>query len=69
VLESNDFHPGRSGRDHLRALALAVEIPPRRVDEVLEVVELTVDADRRVKTYSCAGRRVPVEVLRSTSTT
>src|SRR5215217_2533390 len=27
VLESNDFHPGRSGREHLRVLALAAEIP------------------------------------------
>ena len=35
VLESNDFHPGRSGRDHLRVLALAAEVPVERVDEVL----------------------------------
>src|SRR5215218_10998704 len=35
VLESNDFHPGRSGRDHLKMLALAAEIPSSRVDEVL----------------------------------
>ena len=33
VLESNDFHPGRSGRDHLRALALAADIPSGRLDE------------------------------------
>jgi len=57
VLESNDFHPGRSGRDHLRALALAAEIPPSRVDEVLEVVELAADAERRVKTYSLGMRQ------------
>jgi ABC-2 type transport system ATP-binding protein len=52
VLESNDFHPGRSGRDHLRVLALAAEIPSSRVEEVLELVELDSAADRRVKTYS-----------------
>jgi ABC-2 type transport system ATP-binding protein len=52
VLESNDFHPGRSGRDHLRMLAIAAGIPPGRVDEVLELVELTDDAGRRVKGYS-----------------
>ncbi|MDQ2968695.1 MAG: ATP-binding cassette domain-containing protein [Actinomycetota bacterium] len=52
VLESNDFHPGRSGGDHLRALALAAGIPPSRVDEVLELVELASNAERRVKTYS-----------------
>ncbi len=57
VLESNDFDPGRSGGDHLRALALAAEIPPSRVDEVLQLVELTANADRRVKTYSLGMRQ------------
>jgi ABC-2 type transport system ATP-binding protein len=57
VLESNDFHPGRSGRDHLRALALAAELPPSRVAEVLELVELDSAADRRVKTYSLGMRQ------------
>src|SRR3954467_8858320 len=40
VLESGDFDPGRSGRNHLRALALAAEISFDRVEEVLELVEL-----------------------------
>jgi ABC-2 type transport system ATP-binding protein len=57
VLESNDFHPGRSGRDHLRVLAIAGEIPERRVDEVLGVVELEAAAHRRVKTYSLGMRQ------------
>ena len=57
VLESSDFHPGRSGRDHLRALALAAEIPSSRVEEVLELVELASAADRRVKTYSLGMRQ------------
>jgi ABC-2 type transport system ATP-binding protein len=57
VLESNDFHPGRSGRDHLRALALAAEIPRGRVEEVLELVELEPVAARRVKTYSLGMRQ------------
>jgi ABC-2 type transport system ATP-binding protein len=57
VLESNDFHPGRSGRDHLRALALQAELPSSRVDEVLEVVELASVADRRLKTYSLGMRQ------------
>ncbi len=57
VLESNDFHPGRSGRDHLRALALAAEIPPGRVDAVLEIVELDTAAGRRVRTYSLGMRQ------------
>jgi ABC-2 type transport system ATP-binding protein len=57
VLESNDFHPGRSGRDHLKMLALAAEIPSSRVDEVLELVELRDKADRRVRTYSLGMRQ------------
>jgi ABC-2 type transport system ATP-binding protein len=57
VLESSDFHPGRSGRNHLRALALAAKIPRSRVDEVLELVNLSADADRRVKSYSLGMRQ------------
>jgi ABC-2 type transport system ATP-binding protein len=57
VLESADFHPGRSGRDHLRALSLAARIPPGRVEDVLELVELGAAAGRRVKTYSLGMRQ------------
>jgi ABC-2 type transport system ATP-binding protein len=57
VLESTDFHPGRFGRDHLRALALAAKIPPARVEEVLELVELATAAERRVKMYSLGMRQ------------
>jgi ABC-2 type transport system ATP-binding protein len=57
VLESNDFHPGRSGRDHLRALALAAELPASRVEEVLALVELERAAHRRVRTYSLGMRQ------------
>jgi ABC-2 type transport system ATP-binding protein len=57
VLESNDFHPGRSARDHLRALAVAEEISLDRVQEVLELVELGTAAPRRVRTYSLGMRQ------------
>ncbi len=57
VLETGDFHPGRSGRDHLRSLALAAEIEPDRVEEVLELVELDAAASRRVRTYSLGMRQ------------
>jgi ABC-2 type transport system ATP-binding protein len=57
VLESDDFHPSRSGRNHLRALALAAELPPSRVEEVLDVVELTEAAGRRVRAYSLGMRQ------------
>jgi ABC-2 type transport system ATP-binding protein len=57
VLESGDFDPGRSGRNHLRALALAAEIGFDRVDEMLELVELNAAADRPVRTYSLGMRQ------------
>ena len=64
VLEATDFHPGRSGRDHLFSLALALgeggsgsflereRAAGARVDAVLGLVEL-----------SDAGRHVPVSTL------
>jgi ABC-2 type transport system ATP-binding protein len=57
VLESTDYHPGRSGRNHLRALALAAELPLGRVEEVLELVELRQAASRPVRTYSLGMRQ------------
>jgi ABC-2 type transport system ATP-binding protein len=57
VLEATDFHPGRSGRDHLRMLGQAVGVPDARVEEVLALVELTDAARRRVKGYSLGMRQ------------
>jgi ABC-2 type transport system ATP-binding protein len=57
VLESTDFHPGRSGRDHLRMLSRAARLPDARVDEVLRLVELKEAAHRRVKGYSLGMRQ------------
>ena len=57
VLEATDFHPGRSGRDHLRMLGQSVGVPDSRVDEVLRLVELTDAATRRVKGYSLGMRQ------------
>jgi ABC-2 type transport system ATP-binding protein len=57
VLEATDFHPGRTGRDHLRTLSRAVELPDSRVDDVLGLVELTDAARRRVKGYSLGMRQ------------
>jgi ABC-2 type transport system ATP-binding protein len=57
VLESSDLHPGRSGRDHLRALAFAAQLPSSRIEEVLALVELEAAARRRVKTYSLGMRQ------------
>jgi ABC-2 type transport system ATP-binding protein len=57
VLEASDFHPGRSGREHLRSLALAAGIRAGRVQEVLALVELEEVAGRRVKGYSLGMRQ------------
>jgi ABC-2 type transport system ATP-binding protein len=57
VLESNDFHPGRSGRDHLRIVAAVADIPRSRVEEVLDTVGLAKSAGRSVKTYSLGMRQ------------
>ena len=57
VLESDSFHPGRSGRNHLRILAAAAGLSTARVDEVLATVELTGAARRRVGGYSLGMRQ------------
>ena len=57
LLESNDFDPGRSGRNHLRALALAAGIGVERVQELLELVELDGAASRVVGGYSLGMRQ------------
>jgi ABC-2 type transport system ATP-binding protein len=71
VLEAADFHPGRSGHDHLFALALALgrerdggnwflareRAARQRVDRVLELVELSAAGGRRVGGYSLGMRQ------------
>jgi ABC-2 type transport system ATP-binding protein len=57
VLEDAAFHPGRTGRNHLRVLAVAGEHPASRVDQVLSDVGLSETADRRVKGYSMGMRQ------------
>ena len=71
VLEAADFHPGRSGRDHLFALALALgrehtdgnwflgreRAAAGRVDSVLGLVELSGASHRRVGSYSLGMRQ------------
>jgi ABC-2 type transport system ATP-binding protein len=57
VLEASNYHPARSGLNHLRVLATAAGISRSRVDEVLAEVELTGAARRRVRTYSLGMRQ------------
>jgi ABC-2 type transport system ATP-binding protein len=56
-LEIAGAHPGRSGRDHLRALAAMAGLPEARVDEVLDLVELRAAARRRAGKYSMGMRQ------------
>jgi ABC-2 type transport system ATP-binding protein len=52
LLETRAFHPGRSARDHLAALAASNAIPRRRVDEVLDLVGLAGAGRRRAGKFS-----------------
>ena len=57
VLEGPQFHPGRTGRNHLRVVATAAGLPRSRVEEVLRLVELDGAGDKRVKAYSLGMRQ------------
>jgi ABC-2 type transport system ATP-binding protein len=57
LLESSDFHPGRTARNHLLVLCMAAAIPDRRADEVLEMTGMTNTANRRVGTFSTGMRQ------------
>jgi len=52
LLEAKAFHPGRSARAHLRALAASNDIPPARVETVLAMVGLERAAGRRAGRFS-----------------
>jgi len=57
ALEATNFHPGRSGRDHLRVLAATAGIPDSRVDEMLELVGIPAAARQRAGGYSMGMRQ------------
>lgn len=59
LLEGRAFHPGRTARNHLLALAAANRIGRRRVDAVLGLVGLAEMADRRAGRLSLGmGQRL-----------
>lgn len=61
MLDGRSYHPGRSARSHLRALARANGISPRRVGIVLEQVGLEQAARHRSGTYSLGmGQRLGI---------
>jgi ABC-2 type transport system ATP-binding protein len=57
VLDTASFHPRRSGRNHLRWLAAAADVPKGRIREVLEAVDLSDAADQRVGEFSLGMRQ------------
>ncbi len=57
ILESDAFHPGRSGRNHLRVLADATGVALSHVDDMLEQVGLADAANRRAGAYSLGMRQ------------
>jgi ABC-2 type transport system ATP-binding protein len=57
VLEASNYHPARTGRNHLRVLTAAAGIANARVDQVLAEVELSDAARRRVGGYSLGMRQ------------
>jgi ABC-2 type transport system ATP-binding protein len=57
LIDPNCFHPGRTGRDALRAVARPARIPDTRIDEVLGWVDLAGAAGRRVGGYSLGMRQ------------
>jgi len=52
LAEARSFHPGRSARAHLTALAASNDVPGSRVAEVLGLVGLEGAAGRRAGTFS-----------------
>jgi ABC-2 type transport system ATP-binding protein len=57
ALEASSFHPGRSGRDHLRVYCAVNGYPATRADETLALVGLTEAARRPVRGYSLGMRQ------------
>ena len=57
ALEATNFHPGRTGRDHLRVLADTAGVSTKRVDEMLELVGIPAAARKRAGGYSMGMRQ------------
>lgn len=61
LLDAKAMHPGRSGMNHLRSLALTHGIPKSRVDEVIDMTGLSAVAKKKVKGFSLGmGQRMGI---------
>src|SRR6266508_4160286 len=52
ALDASGFHPARTGLAHLRVYCAVTGCPPRRADEVLELVGLSNAGRRKIGGYS-----------------
>ncbi|HEY5548387.1 MAG TPA: ABC transporter ATP-binding protein [Coriobacteriia bacterium] len=52
LVESPSYYAHLSGRDNLKIVATLLDVPDRRIGEVLEIVRLTDDAKRKAGDYS-----------------
>jgi ABC-2 type transport system ATP-binding protein len=57
ALEAASFHPGRTALNHLRVYAPQAGVPDARASDVLELVGLTGQRDRRVGEFSLGMRQ------------
>jgi len=61
LLEAKAIHTGRSARNHLLALAATTGIPPRRVEEMIDLVGLREVAGKRAGGFSLGmGQRLGI---------
>jgi len=59
LIEGPGFYPYLSGRENLRVVADLASVSQRRVDEVLDLIEMTSRAGRKFGTYSAALLKDP----------
>lgn len=52
LLDSRGFHPGLTAQQNLVVMATAASVPHSRIDEVLDLVELTSVRNKRTKGFS-----------------
>jgi len=57
VLDARSMHPGRTARNHLRAMAAMSDIPADRVEQVLADVGLETAVDQRAGGFSLGMRQ------------
>src|SRR5256885_7425728 len=65
LIESPGFYPYLSGRENLRVVADLASVKQKRVDEVLDIVELTTRAGRKFGTYSTGMKQRLGEIGRA----